>query len=123
VIHSMAVSDYSPVSTSKKKISSDSPYLIVVLKKSPKVIRRIKEIQPNTILVGFKLLAEASEAALIESARKQMEHSRSDYVLANALENISADSHKAILLNHSGIVARGNTKEAIANMIYSEVTR
>jgi phosphopantothenate-cysteine ligase len=122
VIHAMAVSDYSPLNPYKEKISSDSPYLVVVLKKNPKLIQRIKEIQPDTILVGFKLLSGASEEQLVQAARKQMEQSRSDYVLANSLENISGDAHNAILLDSGGIIARGSTKEEIAEMIY-EVTK
>ena len=119
VIHSMAVSDYAPCYVADKKISSDLPYLIVVLKRLPKVIQCVKEIQPNTLLIGFKLIAGgASEEELIQAANKLIEKSRSDYVLANALEDIKEDYHKGILINRDGIAGRGNSKDEIAEMIY-----
>jgi len=105
VIHTMAVSDYSPYSIaavdspnfkdinfekiSTKKISSDSLYQLILLKRQPKVINRIKEIQPNTILVGTKLLNLASEDELKQAAFKQISRSKSDYVLANSKEQVT----------------------------------
>ena len=118
VIHTMAVSDYAPYKTAAEKIASSSPYLVVVLKKQPKVIRRVKEIQPDTLLVGFKLLSGAGEKELIKGANKLMDESRADYVLANALEDIHGDVHKGLLLNKNGIVGRGNSKEEIAEIIW-----
>lgn len=117
VIHSMAVSDYAPV-PQKSKLSSDAPYRILFLKRQPKVINCIKEIQPDTLLVGFKLLSNASEDDLIQASRKQMESAKSDLVLANVLEDIQGDVHKAILIGKDSIIARGKTKREIAEMIY-----
>lgn len=119
VIHSMAVSDFAPESPSNTKISSDTEYITIVLKRLPKVIKSIKKLQPNTVLVGFKLLAKSSEDDLINAAYKQMSESGSDYVLANALEGIGAGRHEAILLNRDGIIARMESKEEIADRIYS----
>lgn len=121
VIHSMAVSDYTPANPSATKISSDEPQLVLVLKRQPKIIQRIKEIQPDTVLVGFKLLAGASENELVSAANRLMESSRCDYVLANDLDNIHGDYHKAVLINKDGIIGRRESKEEIAEMIYNEV--
>ena len=139
VIHSMAVSDYSPhgIATINEldvqlndlnltkplegKIQSESPFLVVVLKKQPKIVQRIKEIQPDTILIGFKLLSGGSEEELIQAAYKLKDQSQADYILANDLKNIYGDSHKAILLNQDGVIGSGDTKEEIAQMIYSLV--
>ncbi|MCL2421645.1 MAG: phosphopantothenate--cysteine ligase [Defluviitaleaceae bacterium] len=139
VIHAMAVSDYAPHgvvtmgsiedsldlsgldSLNDSKIPSDSPYLALILKRQPKVIQRIKEIQPDTLLVGFKLLSGASEAELVQAAHKQMVQSRADYVLANDLKDIKGSVHKALLTNADGIVGRGGSKEEIAQMIYDTV--
>jgi phosphopantothenate-cysteine ligase len=118
VIHSMAVSDYAPCDVSGEKISSDAPYLVVVLKRQPKVIQRIKEIQPGTVLVGFKLVAGADEKKLLQAANKLMAKSRADFVLANALEDITGGAHKATFISRGGVVAQANTKEEIAGIIY-----
>ena len=81
-IHSMAVSDYTTnyittiekiktkIETTKNieeafsniepikanKISSNEDNLVIVLKKTPKIISMIKQISPKTYLIGFKLL-------------------------------------------------------------------
>ena len=136
VIHSMAVSDYSPYGIASvdeldvqlkdlkltkppsEKISSDSSFLVVVLKRQPKIIQRIKEIQPDTILIGFKLLSDGSEEELMQAAYKLMGQSQADYVLANDLKNIYGDYHKATLLSQDGVVGSGSSKKEIAQMIY-----
>ena len=118
VIHTMAVSDYAPEVTHTTKISSDAPYIQLTLKRLPKVIKRIKEIQPNTKLVGTKLLVDANEEELAQAALKQMAESKSDYVLANSLKDIHGDRHKAYLFNSDGLVSKAETKQEIAEMIY-----
>jgi len=138
VIHTMAVSDYSPCGTaavdtpqftnisfdeiSSKKISSDSPYQVVLLKRQPKAINLVKEIQPNTILVGTKLLNLASEEELTQAAYKQINKSGSDYVLANSKEQVTKHAHKAILINKTGIIGKAKSKQEIAELIYNKVT-
>lgn len=103
----------------EKKISSKSPYLALILKQTPKVIGRIKELRPNTLLVGFKLLSGVSEHELVEAGLKLIKSNGCDYVVANDLKDISEDTHKAVLINKSGIVSRAGTKKDIAEMIYT----
>jgi phosphopantothenate-cysteine ligase len=139
VIHSMAVSDYSPVKVAQmadlqgaapifddlgesgSKISSESEYLAIILKRNPKIIDLVKEIQPKTTLVGFKLLSNVSETELVSAGLRLLEKSRCDFVLANDLKNITNTRHAAILLDSSGITARGETKEEIAKIICEKV--
>jgi len=160
VIHSMAVSDFSPKgSTSvdevvenvlrvaikqsitqdelraeiktailsscivpeESKISSKSSDLMLLLENTPKVIGHIKKAQPDTILVGFKLLSDASEDELLNAARDLMVKNSCDFVLANDLKDIEGELHKAILIDKSGALHRANTKHEIAEIIYSKV--
>ena len=92
LIHSMAVSDYTPVymtnfnelensedfteflnkSNSESKISSASDYQVLFLKKTPKIISLIKQWNPNILLVGFKLLVNVSKEELFEVARTSL---------------------------------------------------
>jgi phosphopantothenate-cysteine ligase len=51
---------------SNSKISSNIEEPAVVLRKTPKVIKKIKEISPYTFLVGFKLLENVSEEELFD---------------------------------------------------------
>jgi len=160
VIHSMAVSDFSPhtvigiddfarciekelskaclsqekiaqavqsaISKSvqrpaEKKISSKSSHLMLILKQNSKAISMIKNIQPNTMLVGFKLLSGADEPELVSAGAALLEQTGSDLVLANDISDISGESHKGVLLDACGIVCRADTKSEIAKMIFSQI--
>ena len=103
------------------KISSKSSNLMMMLENTPKVIARIKKMQPDTILVGFKLLSDVSEDELLSVAHDLMVENSCDFVLANDLKNIEGELHKAILINKSGVLYRANTKHEIAEAIYSAV--
>ena len=96
-IHAMAVSDYTVdyvtnlnelknsiinynnleniKKYSDSKISSTENDLVIVLKKTPKIISIIKNISPNTHLIGFKLLDSVSEEKLIMVAKNLKENS------------------------------------------------
>ncbi len=124
-IHSMAVSDYyvDMVTTSSlvdnfyrgsfketlsvkdvkldnsTKLSSYEDDLIVVMKKTPKIIKEIKELSPNTHLIGFKLLSNVSKSELIDVARKLLIKNDCDFVVANDAKDITRDKHEAIILD------------------------
>ena len=150
-IHSMAVSDYyvdyvsttnlltqeiknnfdienvikNPVNKldNSKKISSNEDNLIVVLKQTPKIINLIKQISPNTHLIGFKLLDNVSKEYLIEIAKKLRDKNNCDYVIANDLQNIKNGNHKALLIDKLNNIKELNGKENIAKEISSIVKK
>jgi len=105
----------------ESKISSKSSNLMMLFENTPKIIERIKKIQPETILVGFKLLSDVDEPELLKAAFDLMERNLCDFVLANDLKDIDGDSHKAILIDRSGILHRADTKHDIAEAIYNSV--
>lgn len=82
VILAAAVSDFTPKEKAESKIKSDQP-LVIELVPTPKIIQRVKELQPDVFLVGFKAEYGVSEEELIEQARKQIEKAKSDVVIAN----------------------------------------
>ena len=51
-----------------EKISSDLKSPLILLEKTPKVISLIRTLQPDTFLVGFKLLCCTSKNVLIDTA-------------------------------------------------------
>lgn len=141
VIHSMAISDYMVdyVSTSQMlsediqnndalgelrcpknkldnsaKISSYQDDLIIRLVKTPKIIGKIKEWAPHTILVGFKLLSGVSKNELISVACGLMKKNACDIVIANDLTEISRDKHKALIIVGDETIYIAETKDAIA---------
>lgn len=140
LIHSMAVSDYSPVymtdileleeaknindlldkHNTEHKISSQSDYQVLFLKKTPKVISQVKEWNPNIILIGFKLLVNVDKKQLLKVAKQSIEKNKADYILANDLNNITDNSHQALLVSNDKYLTL-ETKEQIAQAIYKKV--
>ncbi|MBQ3466676.1 MAG: phosphopantothenate--cysteine ligase [Firmicutes bacterium] len=139
VIHAMAVSDYMvhQVTTLDKlmgtedpahaqdltgnKISSDIDDLIIHMKRSPKVISCIKEVSPESILVGFKLLSGVPHEELIEVGYRLLQKNNCDFVMANDLREIGNGFHKGYLIHKDKTYDSMNTNEEIAAMIVRRV--
>lgn len=96
------------------KISSQHEGLYLKLEPTPKVIEHIKQWQPNTTLIGFKLLVDASEEELMMAAHRQQELAGSDYVVINNQNDIDSHHHYAKLVSHQSVLASFITKEEIA---------
>lgn len=134
IIHAMAISDfivehvldYDSIQNSRsimnlkstvnrnEKISSAQP-VFIQLSPAPKIIKLFKENQPDTILIGFKLLAHSNEDQLIQAAQKQIKDSKSDFVLCNHKEQVFQEAHQAFLYSEQGIIERYDNKTDIAN--------
>lgn len=90
VIHLAAVSDYSVVKQ-PGKISSDAQELQLTLKKNEKLINQIKKLNPQTLLIGFKLTSDASENSVIEKVEKLFSDAHCNYVVQNDWRDIKTD--------------------------------
>ena len=138
VIHAMAVSDFfveavysisdeflrKPKLITKEKnikLSSESNFLALVLKQTQKAIDVIKKIQPETILIGFKLTVGAEKEELIRQANELMKRSDCDFMLANDMNDITDDRHVGYLLSKNGEIVQAKNKDDIAQMIFSAV--
>ena len=84
------------------KISSYEPNLTVKLTLTPKLIARLREWYPDSILVGFKLLENVTKEYLMEVARKLCEKNRMDYIIANDLHDLRQGQHLSFLVNKDG---------------------
>ncbi|MGT2754945.1 phosphopantothenate--cysteine ligase [Streptococcus ovis] len=140
LIHSMAVSDYTPVymtdidevantdqleallhkQNTESKISSTAEYQVLFLKKTPKIISLVKEWNPIIQLIGFKLLVDVEKEELFSVARASLERNQADYILANDLKDITNSQHIAYLVNPTDEI-RVETKDAIADIIVQKV--
>lgn len=142
-IHSMAVSDYttdyittiekikSKIKTTKNveeaflnietiqsnKISSNENNLVIVLKKTPKIISMIKKLSPETYLIGFKLLDGVSKKELVESAKKLRDKNNCDLVVANDLSTIRKGNHVAYIIDKNNVIEKAISKEEIAKKL------
>lgn len=134
-IHSMAVSDYKVdyVSTLEKlknneeftmtdnKISSSLSDLVIVLKPTKKIISIIKDISPNTYLVGFKLLDNVTNDKLIEVATNLMIKNKCNLVVANDLENIRNGRHIGYIIDEENNVIVAEGKDDIAKKLVRRI--
>lgn len=140
LIHSMAVSDYTPVymtgleevqassnlkeflskQNHQAKISSTDEVQILFLKKTPKIISLVKEWNPTIHLIGFKLLVDVTEDHLVDIARKSLIKNQADLIIANDLTQISADQHRAIFVEKNQLQTV-QTKEEIAELLLEKI--
>lgn len=79
-----AVSDYG-TEPHRGKLSSDAERLRIDLVRLPKVISLVKIWKPDVFQVGFKLLADATEDVLIETAFRHGQKNGSDLTVGNAV--------------------------------------
>ena len=142
LIHSMAVSDYTPVymagfdeveasqdltefldkKNQETKISSKEDVQVLFLKKNPKIISLIKEWNPNIHLIGFKLLVDVSQEHLIQIARESLEKNQADLIVANDLTQISSEQHKAYLVEKNS-VQTATTKQEISDLLLDRILK
>lgn len=136
LIHAMAVSDYTPIymadfnqvahaedltsflakTNQEPKISSQSDYQVLFLKKTPKVISLVKKWNPDICLIGFKLLVDVSEEELFQVARASLLKNQAEMIVANDLTQIRGDQHLAYLIDQSSAVP-AYTKQEIAQKL------
>ena len=140
LIHSMAVSDYTPVymagfdeveasqdltefldmKNQETKISSKEDVQVLFLKKNPKIISLVKEWNPNIHLIGFKLLVDVSQEHLIQIARESLEKNQADLIVANDLTQISSEQHKAYLVEKNSFQT-AMSKQEIADLLLEKI--
>jgi phosphopantothenate-cysteine ligase len=88
----MAVSDFEPEPYTGK-VSSDAETLVVQCRRTPKVIRSVRDWAPAIYLVGFKLLSGASREELIRRAENAGRINRADLTVANDLQLLRQGRH------------------------------
>ena len=142
LIHSMAVSDYTPVymagfdevqasqdltefldrKNQETKISSKDDVQVLFLKKNPKIISLVKEWNPNIHLIGFKLLVDVSREYLIQIARESLEKNQADLIVANDLTQINGEQHKAYLVEKTSFQT-ATSKQEIADLLLDRILK
>lgn len=140
LIHSMAVSDYTPVymtgfeevqasqdlteflnrKNQETKVSSKDEVQVLFLKKNPKIISLVKEWNPSIHLIGFKLLVNVNQEYLIQIARESLEKNQADLIVANDLTQIHADQHVAHLVEKDSFKT-ATSKQEITNLLLEKI--
>jgi len=121
VVLAAAVSDFRVKNRAETKIKSGGS-LTLELEPTPKIIDRVKELQPHAFLVGFK--AETSEDKLVEEARKQIERTGSDLVVANTLQAFGSEESEVLLVSREGVKKLPRMdKRGLAERLWDEIER
>jgi phosphopantothenate-cysteine ligase len=88
----MAVADFEPT-PHLGKISSTTATLDLHCRRTPKVIRSIRDWCPAVYLVGFKLLSQVASQELIRQAELACRTNRADLTVANDLQKLREGRH------------------------------
>lgn len=128
VIMAAAVSDYTPENPSKNKIKSTKNKIKISLKKAPKIIDQVKKYQKNIFLVGFKAEANISKNELILAAKKKLNESDANMIVANDVGSIryrkDTGSNEVLIIDSGKVISSGwIKKEKIARFIRKEIER
>lgn len=120
-----AVSDFTvDNSHNNEKISSEGD-LTVHLKPAAKLINLVKTINPEIFLVGFKAEYSVTDEELIFSARKRMETSGADFMVANdvsvAGSGFGSDKNQVIIVDGDTSTVPLTSKTEIADLIVKKI--
>jgi phosphopantothenoylcysteine decarboxylase/phosphopantothenate--cysteine ligase len=81
IFHTAAVADFT-VQQQKGKLDSNSSHLLE-LKPQAKILDSLKKMNPSVRVIAFKAETNLSENALIDKAKKRLEESKADAIVAN----------------------------------------
>lgn len=123
-IATAAVSDFAPIEKKDSKISSSFD-LSLKFKPTEKIIKQIKNINPEIFLVGFKAEYNIPEAEMIKLAKEQIKSAGTDLVVANdvSLEGcgFASDNNEVILVDDEISKIRISSKREIASIIFDRI--
>ena len=127
VILSAAPADYT-TKPAKSKIKSDKSCITIKLQKAPKIIDNIKKLQKDVFLVGFKAETNISRQQLIQSARKKLQESNCDVIIANdigAEYQKNKEQNQVLIIDKSDkIIDSGRKKkEEISKFIRKQIEK
>ena len=118
VVHPMAVLDFQPDSVRSYKTGSDVEEWVIRLVPTQKAIKIVKDLAPDTFLVGFKLEIGKEPRELQAIALEFLKRNRCDLVVANDLKEIEAGRHTGYFVMPDGKVTKTAIgKEAIARAL------
>ncbi|NJE00862.1 bifunctional phosphopantothenoylcysteine decarboxylase/phosphopantothenate--cysteine ligase CoaBC [Thermococcus sp. JdF3] len=121
VVLAAAVSDFRVKDKAETKIKSGKE-LTLELEPTPKIIDRVKELQPDVFLVGFKAETGLSEDELISAARKQIDRAGSDLVVANTLKAFGSDENEVLLITRNAVKKLPRMgKRELAEKLWDEI--
>ncbi|AFH42828.1 bifunctional phosphopantothenoylcysteine decarboxylase/phosphopantothenate--cysteine ligase CoaBC [Fervidicoccus fontis] len=110
IIMSAAPSDFKPIQTQTKKISSDKP-LTLSLEPTPKILKEIvSRKKESSVVISFAADTVDSDEELIKKATEKIEKYRVDAVVANNVSRkdigFSSDFNEVIIVKNDGEIEK-----------------
>ncbi len=117
VIHAAAVSDYKLESPFRRKIKSKQPQLHLTLVPTRKIIHLIKQMQPKTFLVGFKLESDMNKNTAVSATQELFRQGQCDLVVANTTTDQKYCGF--IVDKHKNVLAQEKTRVGVSKTLLS----
>ena len=125
IIMAAAVSDYTPKNPSKKKIKSGRDGVTIRLEKTPKIIELVRRYQQEAFLVGFKAEVNLSRNSLINRAKKRLQETGADMIVANDIGGIylkNRNRNEVFVVDSMGVASSGRKKkETVVRFIKKQI--
>lgn len=125
-IATAAISDFTPINKEEFKISS-SYNLSLEFEPVSKIIQKIKKINEDIFLVGFKAEYNISEEKMIDCAKRQMKDAGTDLVVTNDVGHdgceFGSDTNEVILVSDEIKKISLKSKKEIAKAVFDEISQ
>lgn len=122
IIICAAISDYSP-DRKDGKITSGEDELVVRMSPTQKVIELVREMAPEAILVGYKAESGVTEDEMLRKAKKRMNETGCEIMVANLLEDVGEKTTRAqILMNNEDTKEVLGTRQEVASKVFDSIS-
>ena len=109
IVVAAAVSDYGVANYYNGKYRSREDDMCIKLVKLPKILPIMRNLAPESVIRGFKLLVDSNDDDLLDAMKKQIAESDVDLVIGNDLRDIKANDHKLTIISKSNSTPRTYT--------------
>jgi phosphopantothenoylcysteine synthetase/decarboxylase len=121
MVHTAAVSDYRPAAPEAGKLPSGAEEWTLRLRPTPKIVDEVRGLDPDVLLVKFKLEVGKTEAELLEIAARSRDRSDADLMVANDIATFRDGHRPAYLLDRTGLRARTGSLSELAERLVAEI--
>ncbi|MFC1645776.1 phosphopantothenoylcysteine decarboxylase [Candidatus Omnitrophota bacterium] len=115
VIHSAAVSDYSPKKMFSRKIESGIKDFTLEFETTVKIVDKIKKYASGVFLTIFKLELDLSKKEMLKRARETLKSARADIAVLNTFSR--SRSYEALIIDQKKEFCQVYTKEKLAKRL------
>jgi phosphopantothenoylcysteine decarboxylase/phosphopantothenate--cysteine ligase len=119
VVSAAAIGDFTVETASEKIRSGES--LTLDLEPTPKLLDRVREIDPDLTMVGFKAETGGDDDAMVSRARSLLNRVGLAFVVANDASVMGDDRSRALLVDPDGTTAYEGPKSGLGERVADEL--